>query len=261
MSKTTEYLCHEKIVHMLVHSKLSLHALRVLHALLYSADKQPNGIAAGSHGVGPPPLVIATSMIPALVGPVAANGLKSTNRGLEELSRTNLFEVFEHDTATNHLEYKFAPSVTRLAVRAKKDAFAMIDLLDVQKCHTLHQLLFYTDMMVVANCQWPKFQLPGVGVGLDPWPGSVSQKWLRAAEKWSSEKHFCFLVVPLTEARTKRIESVWVKISHSNTNWSPGCFYFLTYRLLPTTVIAGASQRTTRAIIRQRHTWRYADRP
>ena len=261
MSTTTEYLCPEQIVHMIMRRKLSLHALRVLHALLYCADKQPNGIAAGTLGVGPPPLVIATGMIPVLVGPVAANGLKSTKEGLEELSRTDLFKVFEHDTATNLLEFKFAPSVARLAVRAKRDAFAMIDLLDVQKCHTLHQLLFYTQMMVVANCQWPKFQLPGVGVGLDPWPGSVSQKWLRAAEKWSSEKNCCFLVVPHTEARTKRIESVRVKISHSTTNWSPGCFYLLTHRLLPTTVIAGVSQRTTRAILRQRHTWRYADKP
>jgi hypothetical protein len=260
MSKTTEYLCPGKIVRRIEETKLSLHGLRVLHALLYYADKEPQGIAAGAFGSASSPIVVYSGLIPRLVGPQGSNDLLSTNRGIAELSQTDLFETLVHDTTTNHIEYKFASHIARLALRSKKDPFAMIDLLDVQKCRTAHQLSFYTAMMVAVNCDRPKFQLPGVGVGQDTWAGGVSQKWLRAAETWRQRKGLGFLVVPMTEKRSKRIESVWVKISHVDTKWSPGCFYLLTYKLLPTSVIAGVSQRLTRAKLTQRHQWRFADR-
>lgn len=260
MSKRSEYLCHSNIVRLIENSNFGLQALRLIHALFFFADEIP-GCLANMAGLNGRIVHANASQVIALVGPVYANGISSVREGFAELNKSKLCDVLQWGEGSNLITYRFSRATALLAVRYKKDKFAMIDTEALQTCRTPHQILFYGSMKLNENADYPIIAIPGVNPVTSPWNTALQKKWYGAAQKWSIATGHAFLFVPTKERRTNRIVSVRVKFSHAKTAWSTGNIYIPTNVALPTAVYNGKLLKVNREMLIERRHWQKVDKP
>lgn len=251
MSGPSQYRCEADVVALLERRKLSLHALRLVHAMYHYLDNHP--------GWKPAMMAlpatktddkIATALCAELCATTAspgANDLRMIHNGVRDLENTGLFEHLE--ISGRKIRFRFSITFAHATQQIKGGKFAMLDCDIIARLHTSSQILFYTRAAMLTRADYPKFMLPGVCPANAPWD-KTKRIWLASAARVSDELDQDYLLVPELDRKRERVQGVWVKISHAKTDWSPDKLY-PKYTGVP---IAVASQGRAHTLTRSEQT-------
>ncbi|MGX9855367.1 hypothetical protein ACR03S_08020 [Limimaricola variabilis] len=130
MSKPSEYQCNEKIVIFLEEAKLSLAALRLIHACCHYLDqKRGLSLAAMSLSYAKDCTVQSSVLVRTTASPGTNDNDMISNaiRDLAEPGVRKIFEVLEPSKNGRKLTFRFAAGFASGGLMHKKDKFAMVD--------------------------------------------------------------------------------------------------------------------------------------
>lgn len=226
MSGPSQYRCEADVVRLLESRNLSLDALRLVHAMYHFLDNHP-GWTPATMALPPNNLDdrIATALCAELCAATATPGANDNGmllRGVKDLKDTGLLQHLEIDG--RKIRFRFSSTLANATQQIKGGKFAMVDCDIIARLRTPSQILFYTRATLVRRSDYPNFLLPNVSPEKAPWD-KTKRTWLAAAARVSQELQEDYLFIPQLDLRQERVTGVKVKISHANTDWSPGKFY------------------------------------
>ena len=255
MSKPTEYRCHAKIVALLEQTKLSLAALRLVHACYHCVDQTPYLRLEMMELPGDRSCRVRCTEVMAAVGTRGANDNRMIHQAIRDLEGRGIFHTLKLDVAAQVLIFQFSKTFVKAGRQNKGDRFAMIDTEVVSALRSPAHVLFYSRAAMVDRMKYPNFILPAFD---EDGPGWVETKrsWLRAAARVGEIMGHDYLFVPQLDAFRKRVVLVRVKVDTGRSIWSAGKLY-PRLSVEPVSIAAGGTTRTLPAKeLRQRREWR-----
>jgi len=262
MSLPSQYRCEAQVVKMLEDTKLSVNALRLVHAAYHHLD---NHIWWVPHQMMLPPTptndricTVLCAELCATTGTPGANDLSIVHDGVGDLAGTGLFQHLEIDG--RKLRFRLSSAFADATQQLKNGRFVMMDCAIVAQLRTVPQISFYTRAEMVARQDFPSFHLPGVCPASAPWSRS-KRTWLAAAARVGQLLDQEYLFIPELDERRENVARVKVKIVHAATKWSAGKLY-PRYSTEPVSVVAfGKANTLTRSELARRQKWTSVARP
>lgn len=262
MSTAQTYRLHEKIVLQCEDRIMSFQALRLLHGLLFVLDE-----LSGRNGMllvqlAQRPHDIAANTIASAVGPRGARDHRGLRQAMAELQATGLTTVLQLDPTGRVLTFEFTAPFAKLSMPYKKDRFAILATDRIAECGNVQDILFYTRAAMLERANHPVFEIPQLK-GAAPhhdWRSS-SRLWLASAERSSRLLGHSYLVLPQTQPFSSAIIGVRVKITHANTDWTPGKLYAIKGSAQPYAIVGGLRRCLTHAECNRRGMWSRVDGP
>ena len=262
MSLPSQYRCEAQVVTILEKTKLSVNALRLVHAAYHHLDNHPLWVP---HQMMLPPTPtndricrVLCAELCATTGTPGANDLSMVHDGVRDLAGTGLFQHLEIDG--RKLRFRFSSSFADATQQLKNGRFVMVDCAVLAQLRTVPQIQFYTRAEMVARQDFPSFQLPGISPVSAPW-SKTKRGWLAAAARVGKLLDHEYLFIPELDERRENVARVKVKIVHACTKWSAGKLY-PRYSTEPVSVVVfGKASTLTRSELVRRQKWTWVSRP
>ena len=255
MSKTSEYMCHEKIVALLERSNLSLAALRLTHACYHFIDQHPGWRLENMNLTGERCCTARSTEILAFPATPGATDNDMIMDGIRDLEGTAIFDVLKRSANGRKLMFRFSRRFVKCGTRHKGDLFSMVDLDWIARLRSRSHILFYTRAVMAERSRCPQFYLPGIDPLEAPWSKS-KRGWQRAAERVGQHLGHDYLFIPELDEFREDIVRVRVKITTPRTEWSEGKLYPRRSAEPASVVEAGKARALTAAELASRSAWR-----
>jgi hypothetical protein len=262
MSLPSQYRCEAQVVKILEDTKLSVNALRLVHAAYHHLDNHPWWMP---HQMMLPPTptnnricTVLGAELCATTGTPGANDLSMVHDGVRDLAGTGLFQHLEIDG--RKLRFRLSSRFADATQQLKNGRFVMVDCAIVAQLRTVPQIRFYTRAEMAARQDFPSFHLPSVCPVSAPW-SKTKRTWLAAAARIGKLPDHGYLFIPELDERRENVVRVKVKIGHAATKWSSGKLY-PRYSTEPVSVVAfGKASTLTRSELARRQKWTSVARP
>ncbi|SEK94722.1 hypothetical protein SAMN05444413_104243 [Roseivivax marinus] len=256
MSSPSHYRCEKDVVHLLENKKLSLSALRLVHATNHYLDNHPGWHATHMNladNLGQNRVCTALcSILCQTTGSPGANDIGMIHEGMRDLQDADLFRVLELDG--RKLRFRYSHSLAEAATIYKKPKFAMLDCSIIAGLRSPSQVYFYTLAEMVQRQRQPTFYIPRVCPQTEPW-SQTKRTWLAAACRIGKLLGHDYVFIPELDDQCEQIVAVKVKIVHHATQWSPLCL-FPRRAVEPVSIVANGKSRTlTRQELGKRSRW------
>ena len=262
MSRPSEYRCEEKVVTLLEQAKLSLNALRFVHATYHHLDNNP-GWTPSHMSLKPTPTddrictVLAAELCAATATP-GANDISMIHEGINGVAEHNLFQHLQLDG--RKVRFRYSKHMAEAAQPLMKSRFVFLDCDLIARMRSPWQVLFYTRAAMVTRQDRPIFYIPRVCPVSEPW-SDTKRTWLAAAARVGQMLDQKYVIIPELDARREKVTGVRVKIVHGATKWSKGKL-FPRYATEPVCVVAhGKACTLSRGELKQRIEWTRATGP
>ncbi len=262
MSSPSHYRCEENVVQLLEEKKLSLNALRLVHATYHYLDNHPAWLPSqmtltdkfGNDRV----CTALCSILCETTGSPGANDISMIHDGMRDLQGTDMFRVLELNG--RRLRFRYGHALAKATTLYKKGKFAILDCGIICRLRSPAQVYFYTRAEMVQRQRRPIFYLPGVCPETNPW-SQTKRTWLAAACRIGSLLGHHYVFIPELDEQCEQVISVRVKIVHTRTEWSAGRL-FPRRAPEPVSIAANGKSRTlTRHELSKRKDWTLVEGP
>lgn len=262
MSSPSQYRCEEKVVTLLENAKLSLNALRFVHATYHHLDNNPGWTPSHMSLKATPTddricTVLAAELCAATAAP-GANDISMIHDGIEGVAQHNLFQHLQLDG--RRLRFRYSKHMAEATQPLQKGRFVFLDCDRIARMRSPSQVLFYTRAAMVTRQEHPIFHIPRVCPVFEPWC-DTKRTWLAAAARVGQILDQEYVIIPELDARREKVTGVRVKIVHGATKWSKGKL-FPRYSIQPVGVVAhGKASTLSRRELKRRMDWTRATGP
>ncbi|WP_322866054.1 hypothetical protein U5922_007515 [Aquicoccus sp. G2-2] len=142
MSKPSEYLCTERCIRHLESARLSLYALRLVHACHYYIDQTP-GLSMQNMALDKSTqYTVRCQTLLEFTGTPKANDFDMIKVGVGQLQGGRIFSHLKLSESGRKLTFQFSKNYAYDAMKGKKDKFAFVDVDIVRTLRTPQQVLF-----------------------------------------------------------------------------------------------------------------------
>ncbi len=262
MSSPRHYRCEENVVNLLEKKKLSLNALRLVHATYHHLDNhpgwEPSFMAAEPLFGGPRICTALCAQLCETTGSPAANDISMIHEGIRDLEGTELFKTLELNG--RKLRFRYGHSLATATRKHLKSKFSMIDCGIISKLRSPWQIYFYTRAEMVHRQRHPIFHLPRVCPETEAW-SATKRAWLAAACRVGELMGHHYVLIPQLDEQCENVVAVRVKVVHAKTEWSEGRLN-PRHAPEPVSIVAKGKSRTlTRHELRKRKNWTRVEGP
>ena len=260
MFSPQHYRCEENVVTLLEKKKLSLNALRIVHATYHYLDNH-TGWTPASMALEETPgknrtCTVLCATLCQTTGSPSANDIGMIHDGLKGLNGTDLFSRLEVDG--RKLRFRFANALANATKRLINGKFAMLDCGIIAQLRSPWHVYFYTRAEMAHQQKYPFFYLPNVCPDREPW-SETKRKWLSAACRVGEFLGQHYVFVPELDEQCEYVIRVKVKIVTAKSQWSAGRLY-PRHAAEPVSIVARGKSRTlTRDELRERKNWTLVD--
>ena len=256
MSSPRHYRCEEKVVQLLEKKKLSLNALRLVHATYHHLDNHPGWTPSHmklTDKFGNERICTALcSILCATTGSPGANDISMIRQGMRDVEDADLFRVLELNG--RRLRFRYSSALADATTHYTKAKFAILDCGIIAQLRSPWQIEFYTRAEMVQRQRHPMFYLPRVCPEIEPW-SETKRRWFSAASRVGDILGHHYVIIPELDELCEHVARVKVKIVHQRTQWSEGRL-FPRRAAEPVSIVAnGKSQTLTRQELTRRKTW------
>lgn len=262
MSSPRHYRCEEKVVRLLEEKKLSLNALRLVHATYHHLDNHPGWTVSHmklTEKSGRPRVCTALcSILCETTGSPGANDIGMIHEGMRDVADKDLFRILELDG--RRLRFRYNHGLADAATLYTKAKFAILDCGIIAQLRSPWQVYFYTRAEMVQRQRRPMFYLPRVCPDNEPW-SDTKRTWLSAAGRVGDILGHHYVFIPELDELCERVIRVKVKIVHQRTLWSEGRL-FPRRAAEPVSIVANGKSRTlNRHELDRRKNWTKVEGP